>query len=95
MREQMDFQVTLETLGSGSRGPTDADVSGAASTGLYQRQAVKAITKIEVYKHHRQLIKFIFPNEKDALMQAELLVVDEAASIPLPVVKKLLGADRI
>ncbi|KAL8436225.1 hypothetical protein Efla_003755 [Eimeria flavescens] len=91
MREQVDFQVTLETVGSGSRGPTGADVSGAAASGLYQRQAVKAVTQIEVYRHHRQLIRFIFPNEKDALLQAELLVIDEAASIPLPVVKKLLG----
>ncbi|KAL8434618.1 hypothetical protein ACSSS7_003093 [Eimeria intestinalis] len=90
-REQADFQVTMETLGIGSRGPTGTDVSGATSSGLYQRQAVKAITQIEVYRHHRQIIKFIFPHEKDALMQAELLVVDEAASIPLPVVKKLLG----
>ncbi|KAL8273058.1 hypothetical protein Esti_002979 [Eimeria stiedai] len=90
-REHVDFQVTMETVGSGSRGPAGADTSGAASSGLYQRQAVKAITQIEVYRHHRQLIKFIFPHEKDALMQAELLVVDEAASIPLPVVKKLLG----
>ncbi|KAL8450589.1 hypothetical protein Emed_002461 [Eimeria media] len=90
-REQADFQVTMETVGMGSRGPKETDTSGAASSGLYERQGVKAITQIEVYRHHRQIIKFIFPHEKDALMQAELLVVDEAASIPLPVVKKLLG----
>ncbi|XP_026194546.1 RNA cytidine acetyltransferase [Cyclospora cayetanensis] len=91
LREQLDFQVTLEVVGAAARVSAAADVSGGAASGLYQRQTVKAITKVDVYKQHRQRIQFVFPSEHEALRQAELLVVDEAASIPLPIVKKLLG----
>ena len=38
-----------------------------------------------------QTIQYIEPHEADKLSQAELLVVDEAAAIPLPTVKRLLG----
>ncbi|GAB2282952.1 hypothetical protein Dimus_017486 [Dionaea muscipula] len=51
----------------------------------------KATVRINVYKHHRQTIQYILPNEHEKLSQVELLVVDEAAAIPLPVVKSLLG----
>ncbi|CDJ44324.1 UPF0202 family protein, putative, partial [Eimeria tenella] len=91
LREQGDFQVTLETVGTGGRGPKGADLSGAAASGLYQQQSVKAVTRIEVYRHHRQRVQFIFPHEQQSLINADLLVVDEAASIPLPVIKRLLG----
>ncbi|CDJ36640.1 LOW QUALITY PROTEIN: UPF0202 family protein, putative [Eimeria mitis] len=91
LREQIDFQVSVETVGTGRRGPRGADVSGAGSSGLYERQEVKAITQIEVYRQHKQRIKFIFPHEHQTLINADLLVIDEAASIPLPIVKKLLG----
>ncbi|GAU44634.1 hypothetical protein TSUD_379130 [Trifolium subterraneum] len=51
----------------------------------------KAIERINIYKHHRQTIQYILPHEHEKLSQVELLVVDEAAAIPLPVVKSLLG----
>ncbi|KAL9266204.1 RNA cytidine acetyltransferase 2-like protein, partial [Drosera capensis] len=51
----------------------------------------KAIVRINVYKYHRQTIQYIMPNEHEKLSQVELLVIDEAAAIPLPVVKSLLG----
>ncbi|KOM30646.1 hypothetical protein LR48_Vigan01g020000 [Vigna angularis] len=51
----------------------------------------KATVRINIYKHHRQTIQYILPNEHEKLSQVELLVVDEAAAIPLPVVKSLLG----
>ena len=35
--------------------------------------------------------QYIQPHEHEKLSQVELLVVDEAAAIPLPVVKSLLG----
>lgn len=35
--------------------------------------------------------QYILPHEHEKLSQVELLVVDEAAAIPLPVVKSLLG----
>ena len=38
-----------------------------------------------------QTVQYIQPQHHAKLGQAELLVVDEAAAIPLPVVKQLLG----
>ncbi|KAL5818538.1 hypothetical protein ACOSQ3_022419 [Xanthoceras sorbifolium] len=51
----------------------------------------KAIVRINIYKQHRQTIQYIQPQEHEKLSQVELLVIDEAAAIPLPVVKSLLG----
>ncbi|OAY62345.1 RNA cytidine acetyltransferase 1 isoform X2 [Manihot esculenta] len=51
----------------------------------------KTITKINVYKGHNQVVQYIKPHDHVKLSQAELLVIDEAAAIPLPVVKSLLG----
>ena len=36
-------------------------------------------------------LQYIQPHEHEKLSQVELLVVDEAAAIPLPVVKSLIG----
>ncbi|XP_049848272.1 RNA cytidine acetyltransferase-like [Schistocerca gregaria] len=49
------------------------------------------IVRINVFKTHRQTVQYISPTDSNKLGQAELLVIDEAAAIPLPYVKKLLG----
>lgn len=51
----------------------------------------KAIVRVNVHRQHRQTIQYIQPHDAYTLGQAELLVIDEAAAIPLPLVKKLLG----
>ena len=51
----------------------------------------KAIVRVNVFKHHRQTIQYIQPQDAHVLGQAELVVIDEAAAIPLPLVKKLIG----
>ena len=51
----------------------------------------KAIVRVDVKREHRQTIQYIAPNDSHVLGQAELLIIDEAAAIPLPVVKKLMG----
>uniref|UniRef100_A0A8C2D4S9 RNA cytidine acetyltransferase n=1 Tax=Cyprinus carpio TaxID=7962 RepID=A0A8C2D4S9_CYPCA len=51
----------------------------------------KAVIRVNIFKEHRQTIQYIHPADAVKLGQAELLVVDEAAAIPLPLVKKLLG----
>lgn len=52
----------------------------------------KAIVRIDVKRSgHRQTIQYIAPTDSHVLGQAELVIIDEAAAIPLPVVKKLLG----
>lgn len=51
----------------------------------------KAIVRVNVHRDHRQTIQYIQPQDSYALGQAELLVIDEAAAIPLPLVRKLMG----
>ncbi|KAK1653179.1 hypothetical protein QYE76_070984 [Lolium multiflorum] len=51
----------------------------------------KATIQINVHKQHRQTIQYMKPHDHGKLSQVELLVIDEAAAIPLPIVKSLLG----
>lgn len=51
----------------------------------------KAIVRVNIFKTHRQTIQWIEPSDAHVLGQAELVVIDEAAAIPLPLVKKLIG----
>lgn len=51
----------------------------------------KAIVRVNVYRTHRQTVQYIQPQHYAKLSQAELLVIDEAAAIPLPIVKQMLG----
>lgn len=51
----------------------------------------KAIVRVNVHRKHRQIIQYIRPQDSHVLGQAELLVIDEAAAIPLPIVRKLMG----
>ncbi|XP_008450325.2 RNA cytidine acetyltransferase 1-like isoform X2 [Cucumis melo] len=55
----------------------------------------KTIVQVNIYKQHRQTIQYILPNEYQKLSQAELLVIDEAAAIPLPVIRSLLGSHMV
>lgn len=50
-----------------------------------------AIIRVNIFKEHRQTIQYIHPSDALKLGQAELVVIDEAAAIPLPLVKNLLG----
>jgi N-acetyltransferase 10 len=51
----------------------------------------KAVVRVSVFHQHRQTIQYIDPADHAALAQAELVVIDEAAAIPLPLVRKLIG----
>lgn len=51
----------------------------------------KAVVRVNIFRAHRQTIQYIAPKDAQKLGQAELLVIDEAAAIPLPMVQKLLG----
>uniref|UniRef100_A0A0N5CEW9 RNA cytidine acetyltransferase n=1 Tax=Strongyloides papillosus TaxID=174720 RepID=A0A0N5CEW9_STREA len=50
----------------------------------------KALVRINVFREHRQTIQYIHPSDVVKLGQAELVVIDEAAAIPLPMVKALI-----
>ncbi|CAH1787885.1 unnamed protein product [Owenia fusiformis] len=51
----------------------------------------KAIVRVNIFREHRQTIQYIHPTDAHKLGQAELVCIDEAAAIPLPLVKQLLG----
>ncbi|KAL9711453.1 hypothetical protein Ac2012v2_005998 [Leucoagaricus gongylophorus] len=51
----------------------------------------KAIVRVNVFKDHRQTIQYIQPEDAHVLGQAELVIIDEAAAIPLPLVRNLIG----
>ena len=64
------------------------------STQKGNRQIREVPSQIIINKNnHRQCIQFVPANEcLSVLGNAEILVIDEAAAIPLPVVKSLIGA---
>ncbi|KAG7091927.1 hypothetical protein E1B28_008319 [Marasmius oreades] len=51
----------------------------------------KAIVRVNIFKSHRQTIQYIQPQDAHVLGQAELVVIDEAAAVPLPLVRELMG----
>ena len=48
------------------------------------------IIKINIFKDHRQSISYIQPTDYWFFKHSELLVIDEAAAIPLHVVKRIM-----
>lgn len=52
----------------------------------------KVIVRINTFRNHRQTIQYIDPSDQLKLAQAELVAIDEAAAIPLPIMKKLMGS---
>ncbi|KAF8151310.1 DUF699-domain-containing protein [Crassisporium funariophilum] len=50
-----------------------------------------AVVRVDVFKGHRQTIQYIQPEDAHVLGQAELVIIDEAAAIPLPLVRNLIG----
>ncbi|KAJ7652167.1 GNAT acetyltransferase 2-domain-containing protein [Mycena polygramma] len=50
-----------------------------------------AVVRVDVFKGHRQTIQYIQPQDAHVLGQAELVIIDEAAAIPLPLVRNLFG----
>ncbi|KAF6202384.1 hypothetical protein GE061_004783 [Apolygus lucorum] len=51
----------------------------------------KALIRVNVFKSSRQTIQYISPVDYAKLSHAELVVIDEAAAIPLPYVKNMFG----
>jgi N-acetyltransferase 10 len=49
------------------------------------------IVRVDIFRNHRQTIQYIQPQDYKVLGQAELVVIDEAAAIPIKLVKDLIG----
>lgn len=58
-----------------------------------------SVIRVNVYKDHNQTIQYIDPIEasqgKLAIQMSNLFVIDEAAAIPLPIVKSFLGSQLV
>eukprot|EP00388_Colpodella_angusta_P007396 GDKJ01020956.1.p1 GENE.GDKJ01020956.1~~GDKJ01020956.1.p1 ORF type:complete len:1168 (+),score=400.73 GDKJ01020956.1:23-3505(+) len=84
-----DFHIINQAADAGYQGGNKngprSDSQGAAG--------VRRPSKIEIYRNNKQVIEY-FPPEVASSGRgkiAELLVVDEAASIPLPKLKQIIG----
>jgi N-acetyltransferase 10 len=51
----------------------------------------KAIIRVNITRNNRQTVQYISPNDTHLLNAADLLIIDEAAAIPLPLVKAMMG----
>lgn len=49
------------------------------------------IVRVDIFRNHRQTIQYIQPQDYKVLGQAELVVIDEAAAIPIKLVRNLIG----
>ncbi|KAL3944803.1 MAG: hypothetical protein SGBAC_001126 [Bacillariaceae sp.] len=54
------------------------------------RESVKCITAIHIHRSHRQVVQYIPAHEKDKFASSEIVAIDEAAAIPLPIVRNLM-----
>jgi len=55
------------------------------------REATKCVLGIDIYRDHKQSIRYVRPDQPDKFSSAEIVAIDEAAAIPLTIVKALLG----
>lgn len=80
------FQFTkqgLKKLGYKERSEYDVVVSTKPAYN-------KAVVQLNVTKSHKQCVQYLDPNDSHLLSNADMIVIDEAAAIPLPLVKKLM-----
>ena len=54
------------------------------------RDETKCILSIVIHRSHRQIIQYVSPEHTDKFTTAEIVAIDEAAAIPLPIVRSIL-----
>lgn len=47
--------------------------------------------RINIFRTHHQFIQYVFPTDADKIGNSDLVVIDEAAAIPLPLIKSFLS----
>lgn len=82
--------VGLNALGFREGEAEDYEVVKSNPTSSKERPYV---TRVNVHLSHgrRQTVQYVRPNMTQYLGQCEILAIDEAAAIPLPVVRQLMG----
>jgi len=66
----------------------DYTITYCAASG---RDVIKSIIAIRFHRSHRQVIQYIAPGDADKFSSADIVAVDEAAAIPLPLVRALMN----
>ncbi|THV00462.1 DUF699-domain-containing protein [Dendrothele bispora CBS 962.96] len=99
--EHLDYDILqatsdeLSTAGGewGSSTTTSNTAAAGAGGGGDSSVKLRPIVRVNIFRNqtHRQTIQYIHPADAHVLGQAELVVIDEAAAIPLPLVRNLLG----
>ena len=51
----------------------------------------EAVVRVNIFRDHNQTIQYIHPSDAHKLGTANLVCIDEAAAIPLPLVKEMIG----
>ncbi|KAF8906316.1 GNAT acetyltransferase 2-domain-containing protein [Gymnopilus junonius] len=69
----------------------DYDIAVAQRLGENKEESGKSVVRVNVFRDHRQTVQYIQPQDAHVLGQAELVIIDEAAAIPLPLVRNLIG----
>ncbi|KAF8200392.1 GNAT acetyltransferase 2-domain-containing protein [Pholiota molesta] len=69
----------------------DYDIAVAQNIGENKEESSKSVVRVNVFRDHRQTVQYIQPQDAHVLGQAELVIIDEAAAIPLPLVRNLMG----
>jgi N-acetyltransferase 10 len=54
------------------------------------RDQTKCVVSVQIHRSHRQLVQYVAPSETDKFASAEIVAIDEAAAIPLPIVRALM-----
>jgi N-acetyltransferase 10 len=49
------------------------------------------IVQITLFRNHKQTVQYLLPHHYAKLTQVQLLVIDEAAAIPISILKRMLG----
>lgn len=67
------------------------------STKLSGDAGEKSIVRVNIFKNpqHRQTVLYLHPTDSHLLSQAELVLIDEAAAIPLPLVQSLSSGPQM
>ena len=82
-KQSVHFEVIRTPIENVSQGGEKTQDSNAKKT--------EAVTRLNFYATHKQIVQYFDPVQGESLHYAELLIIDEAAAIPLPLVKKMLG----
>ena len=57
--------------------------------------SVKVITSVSIHRTHKQVVTYLPPSEPSLFHNADLIAVDEAAGIPLPSVREIMGCSDL